>query len=87
MAWVVVAIIGGLIGGVVSFVVRQVHMPYALCIGLGVIGALVGAGLNRMVGADILGAWSFYLSGAVVSVCMLAGGILAFSLTSEEKRI
>lgn len=87
MAWILVAIIGAVVGALVSFVVRHLHMPTALCVGLGVLGALIGAGLNAMVGADILGAWSFYLSGAVVSVCILAGGILAFSLTSEEKRV
>ena len=86
MTWILVAIIGAVIGATVSFVVRHLDMPIALCTGLGVLGALIGAGLNAMIGAEILGAWSFYLSGAVVSVCVLAGGILAFSLTKEEKR-
>jgi uncharacterized membrane protein YeaQ/YmgE (transglycosylase-associated protein family) len=86
MTWILVAIIGAIVGTIVSLVVRHLDMPVSLCVGLGVIGALVGAGLNAMIGAEILGAWSFYLSGAVVSVCILAGGILAYSLTSEEKR-
>jgi uncharacterized membrane protein YeaQ/YmgE (transglycosylase-associated protein family) len=85
MTWILVAIIGAMVGAAVSVVVRHLEMPVALCVGLGVAGALIGAGLNAMVGAEILGAWSFYLSGAVVSVCILAGGILAFSLTNEDR--
>ena len=87
MTWILVAFIGAFVGTMVSFVVRHLHMPPLLCIGLGIIGALIGAGLNTMMGTEILGAWSFYLSGAVVSVCIIAGGILAFSLTNEERRV
>ena len=85
-AWFLVVCIGIIVGSIVNFVVRHLEMPYLLCVGIGVIGALLGAALNRMIGAEILGPSSFYLSGAIVAVCILAGGVFAYSLTYTDKR-
>ena len=84
-AWFLIVCIGMVIGSIVNFVTRHLEMPYILNVGLGIIGALLGAGLNRMVGVEILGPSSFYLSGAVVAVCISAGSVLAYSITFNER--
>ena len=88
MEWIVVVAIGAVIGGVVSFVsVEGLRMPQSLTILLAIVGAVFGALISRVTGFTSFGPWTFYITGTGLSIAMLAGGILAFSLTNSEKRI
>lgn len=87
MEWLIVAIIGGIIGALVGFVFESIRMPQALSILLGVIGGLLGGGLYTITKVSLFGGASFYVYGVVAAVGLLAGGVLAFHLTSEERRV
>lgn len=88
MEWIVVIAIGAIIGGVVSFVsVEGLRMPQSLTILLAVVGAVFGGLIAQVTGFMAFGQATFYIAGAGLSIAMLAGGLLAFSLTNEEKRI
>lgn len=89
MEWIFIAIIGAVIGVIVSFLVQPMRMPQPLVITIAVIGALLGGGLYYITNANIniFGEWSFYFLGVIVSIGFLAGSILAFGLTSTEKRV
>ena len=87
MEWLLVAIIGAVIGVVVSVVVGGVRVPAVLCVTIGIIGALGGAVLFKMTGAEVFGTWSLYIAGAGISILALAGGIFAYLLTSAENRV
>lgn len=87
MEWIVVAAIGAIIGTVVSFVSAGLRMPQSLTILLAVVGAIAGGLIARVTNFLAFGPWTFYIAGTGLAIAMLAGGILAFSLTNEEKRI
>jgi hypothetical protein len=88
MEWLVVIAIGAIIGGVVSFVsVEGLRMPQSLTILLAIVGAVFGGIIVRATGFLAFGQWTFYVAATGLSIALLAGGILAFSLTNEEKRI
>ena len=87
MEWIVLAIIGAVIGTVVSFVATAVRMPQSLAILVAVVGAIAGGAIARTTGFLAFGTWTFYVAGAGLSIVMLAGGILGYSLTNEEKRV
>lgn len=87
MEWIVVGILGAIMGSIVSFVVSGSRMPQSLAVILGMVGAIAGASLDRITGFNALGSWTFYASGAVVAIGFLAGGTLGYSLTSTEDRV
>ncbi len=88
MEWIVVIAIGAVIGGVVSFVsLEGLRMPQSLTILLAVVGAVFGALLAQVTGFQAFGQYTFYIAATGLSIALLAGGMLAFSLTNEEKRI
>ncbi len=87
MEWIAVAIIGGIIGTLVSFIGQSVRMHQAVSILLGVIGGLAGGTLARITGFYSFGAWTFYAAGALVAIGFLAGGLLAQTLTNSERRV
>jgi hypothetical protein len=87
MDWLLVAIIGAAVGFVISFFAQGIRMPQALCVVLALAGSLAGAGLIKISGLPIFGIGSFYIAGCLGAICLLAGGILAFSLTQDEHRI
>ena len=88
MEWIVVVGIGCLIGLVVSFVVAgTLKMPRSLTIIVGIVGAVVGGIIARVSGFFAFGDFTFYISATALSVALLSGGVLGFSLTNEEKRI
>lgn len=88
MEWIVAIAIGAVIGGVVSFVsVEGLRMPQSLTILVAIVGAVFGGLIARVTGFMAFGQWTFYIAATGLSIAMLAGGILAFSLTNEEKRI
>jgi uncharacterized membrane protein YeaQ/YmgE (transglycosylase-associated protein family) len=86
MEWLAVAIIGAIIGTIVSFVGLNLKMPQALVIALGTIGAIAGGLIDRVTQFAAFGAYTFYIAGAGLSVVVLAGAFLAYSLTNEETR-
>lgn len=87
MEWIVLAVIGLVIGTVVSFIATSIHMPQTLSIFVALIGAIAGGLIAQVTGFLAFGQWTFYVAGAGLSIVMLAGGALAFSLTSEEKHV
>lgn len=87
MEWIIVAAIGAVIGTIVSYVSQGIHMPQPLTILLAVAGAFAGAILGRVTGFEEMGRWAFYVAAGGLSVGLVAGGMFAFSLTSEERRI
>ena len=88
MEWLVLIGIGAVLGLLCGYLAStMIRMPQTLCILLGITGALLGGALFQMTGSAIFGPTSFYIFGVVVSFGLLAGGVLAFNLTKEEKRV
>lgn len=88
MEWIVVIAIGAVIGSVVSFVASEaIRMPQSLTILIAVVGAVLGGLIDRVTGFLAFGQSTFYIAAAGLSIALLAGGLLAFSLTNEEKRV
>lgn len=85
MEWIVLAAVGAIIGTVVSFIGLNMKMPQSLVIGLATAGALAGGLLDRMTQTAAFGYWTFYIAGIGLSIVVLAGAFLAYSLTNEEK--
>jgi len=88
MDWVMIIVIGGVLGLMTGFVARNLNgMPEALCVFVGILGSLLGGALFGAVKSSIFGTASFYIYGVFVSVGLLGGAILAFTLTSTKKRL
>ena len=87
MEWLVVAVIGMIVGTAISFATISLRMPQSLTILLAVVGAVAGGLITKVANFAAFGPWTFYIAGTALAIVMLAGGILAFSLTNEEKRI
>jgi uncharacterized membrane protein YeaQ/YmgE (transglycosylase-associated protein family) len=88
MEWLAVAVVGAIIGFVVSFAAAQAfRMPGSLVVFIGVMGALGGGMIQRATDTIIFGRWTFYIAGAALSIALLAGALLAYSLTNEERRV
>jgi uncharacterized membrane protein YeaQ/YmgE (transglycosylase-associated protein family) len=86
--WIIVVAIGAIIGTVVSFVtIEGLRMPQTLTIALAIVGAVFGGLLAHITSFEALGHYTFYIAATGLSIALLAGGLLAYSLTSEEKRI
>lgn len=85
--WLILAVIGAVIGVGYSFITQNTHMPQSLCVAIGTIGSLVGGALFQVTQVSLFGAWSFYLSGVMVALGLLFGGTLVYTLTSTEKRV
>ena len=85
MTWLLVIAIGLIVGSITNMVVRHLHMPLALNLGIGAIGAVVGATLFKLVNVEIFGVSTFYLSALLIAVCISAGSVLAYSLTFANK--
>ncbi|MES2964681.1 MAG: hypothetical protein V4760_12385 [Bdellovibrionota bacterium] len=87
MEWLVIAFIGAIVGFVVSFVAQGLlRMPVSLVVLIGTIGALGGGAIQQATQSMIFGRWTFYLAGVGLSIALLAGGLLGYSLTNEERR-
>jgi hypothetical protein len=86
MEWLLVAIMGAGIGFVVSLAVGAIRFPLPLCVAIGAFGALAGAALFHITGSEVFGILSLYIAGAVISTLALAGGLLAYMLTSPQRR-
>ena len=81
-------VIGAVLGLLTGFVARNLNgMPEILCIFVGVLGSLLGGALFGAIKSSIFGPASFYIYGVFVSIGLLAGAVLAFNLTSTEKRL
>lgn len=87
MEWVIVAAIGAVIGTVVGFFSTAVRMPQSVCILLGALGGILGGSLFYLARVELFGGASFYVYGVLLSIGLLAGGLLAYSLTSSERRV
>lgn len=88
MEWLVLALLGAVIGFVVSFAAQQtLRMPSALVIFVAVLGALGGGLIQQATESITFGRWTFYIAGLGLSVTLLAGALLAYSLTNEERRV
>jgi uncharacterized membrane protein YeaQ/YmgE (transglycosylase-associated protein family) len=87
MEWLIVLVIGAIIGTLAGFLVQGIHMPQSLTIAVAIIGALAGGAIFRITQVDLFGTWSLYLTSAMVSFGLLAGAILVHLLTSSEKRV
>ena len=85
MDWIVLMVIGAVLGLLTGFVARNLNgMPEILCI---FVGVLLGGALFGAIRSSIFGPASFYIYGVFVSIGLLAGAVLAFNLTSTEKRL
>ncbi len=88
MEWIVVVAIGAAIGvGVSFFAAGSIKMPYSLTIFVAVVGAIFGGLIVQFSGFLAFGPFSFYIAATALSIALLAGAMLAHSLTNEEKRI
>jgi hypothetical protein len=87
MEWLIIGVIGAAVGFVISFFAQSIRMPQALCVVLALAGSLAGAGLIKITGLLIFGVGSVYIAGCLGAICLLAGAMLAFSLTQDEHRI
>ncbi len=88
MDWVILMIIGAALGLLTGFVARHLNgMPEVLCVFVGILGSLLGGALFGADKSSIFGPASFYVYGIFVSVGLLGGAVLAFNLTSTEKRL
>lgn len=87
MDWIFLAIIGAVLGGIVSFAALNLRMPQSLTVFLGVLGSLAGGFLAHITDFSSFGQWTFYVAGVALAIVVIAGGILGYSLTNEEKRI
>lgn len=87
MEWLIVAVIGAVLGMLVSLLAREFRMPQIVPIILGMMGALGGGALYKITGVPLFGALSFYMSGVILAIGVLAGGLLAFNLTRSETRV
>lgn len=86
MEWLLVAFVGATIGLIAGVVAQTVRMPSALSLAIGIVGGLCGGMLARLTGLDKVADWSFYVAGGMVATAFLAGGVLGYGLTNEEKR-
>ena len=88
MDWVMLMVIGAVLGLLTGFIARNLNdMPEILCVVVGVLGSLLGGALFGAVKSSIFGTASFYIYGVFVTIGLLAGAVLAFNLTSTEKRL
>ena len=87
MEWLGVALIGAIIGTIVSFIGLNMRMPQSLTILVATVGALAGGFIDRVTQMAAFGNWSFYVAGAGLSIVTLAGAFFAYSLTNEDKRV
>ena len=87
MEWLVVAVIGVVLGEVASMIGIQLQMPRIMCPMIGTIGAFAGGALNKIVGVDTFGPSSFYFSGTLLSIGFLGGALVAFWLIHRESRV
>ena len=88
MIWIVIIAIGAIIGASVGFVSSTgVGMPRSLTLFIAIAGAVIGGILVRFTGFMALGEFTTYIAATVLSIALVAGSILAFSLTNEEKRV
>ena len=87
MQWFILAIVGAIVGTAISFFTQKMSMPQPLVVMVATVGALAGGALVRVSGFNAFGRWTFFIAGGGLALGMLAGAILAFSLTSQEKRI
>ncbi|MEK7358177.1 MAG: hypothetical protein AAB250_17150 [Bdellovibrionota bacterium] len=87
MEWLALAMIGALIGVVVGFAAQSLRMPVALVVFVALIGALGGGMIQKATGSLIFGTWTFYIAGVGLAIALLAGALLGYSLTNEERRV
>jgi uncharacterized membrane protein YeaQ/YmgE (transglycosylase-associated protein family) len=86
MEWIVIALIGAIVGVVASFAAQPLRMPAALVVFIGIVGALGGGLIQNATHSLIFGQWTFYVAGVGLSIALLAGALLGYSLTNEERR-
>jgi len=88
MQWLVLLLIGALLGVFARFVMMfNSGITMGFCALMGILGALAGGVLYELSPTALFGSHTFYLMGALVSIALLVGGILAQTLTAREKRI
>lgn len=85
MEWLGLALIGAIIGTIVSFLGLNMRMPQALTILVATVGALAGGLIDQVTQMAAFGRWSFFVAGAGLSIVTLAGAFFAYSLTNAEK--
>ncbi|RYZ63519.1 MAG: hypothetical protein EOP05_23410 [Proteobacteria bacterium] len=86
MEWLGVALIGAVIGTIVSFIGLNMRMPQVLVILVATVGAIAGGLIDRVTQMAAFGTFTFYIAGAALSIVTLAGAFFAYSLVNSEKR-
>lgn len=86
MEWLGVALIGAVIGTIVSFIGLNMKMPQILVIVVATVGAIGGGLIDQVTQMAAFGRFSFYIAGAALSIVTLAGAFFAYSLVNSEKR-
>lgn len=88
MEWIILALVGAVIGLLAAYGAAQaLRMPTALVVFIGVVGALGGGMIQHATESLIFGRWTFYVAGAGLALALVAGGLLGYSLTNEERRV
>lgn len=81
MEWIVILVLGVIVGLLASFITAEAGMPQPLTLILGVFGVFIGAFLSKVTGFNAIGPATIYIMGTVLAICLLAGGTLAYTLT------
>lgn len=81
MEWIVLIVLGVFIGLLAVFITEPAGMPQLLTLSLAVAGVLFGGLLTKMTNFTAIGPATVYFMGAVLAICLLAGGALAYVLT------
>ena len=88
MDWIIVALVGAIVGLIVAYgAVQALRMPSLLVIIVGTVGALGGGLIQRATGSLVFGPHTFYIAGLGLSIALVAGSLLAYSLANEERRV
>lgn len=85
MEWVILGVVGALIGVLFHVFARSLRMPQMLCMILGATGAILGGILVYFTGIEAFGYGSFYITGVLLAIGLLAGGALGYSLTNRDE--
>jgi hypothetical protein len=87
MMWFSLLVVGAVIGTLASFFSQRIHMPRIWVVLIATASAVAGGALALTTGFHAFGRLTIYISGAGLALGVIAGAVLAFSLTNEEKRV
>lgn len=87
MQWVLVVLIGAIVGALFSWIARIQRMPQWLNMVIGIVGALGGAAIFQVSGFDTLGNTGFYAMAGISAFLLCSGGLWTYMITRDERRV